>query len=298
MLMALCRAVLTGRISTARVAVLTILDEEFAAVDEKLGPLREIGEGFYEPEDDSHDVVVVQAADRTNVAAEEAVSEILEAFRPEVIIVCGIGGGIEDQDGIAVGDVVVASYLHYSEFRKISEDGDDDRYLAYDQPSAMLRSRQIHPVKRAGAWKSRITASAPNVDHEPKILIGPVLAGEKVIGDPTHHEHQRALKRFTDAIAVDMESYGAGRALHYKRTRVDYNPLLIVIRGISDIVRKPADGTPDAQVAQQTQANNAQRRLWKSYACDVAAAFACAMVDRLVAREDLRAAVRQATTGS
>lgn len=281
-----------GRVSTGRVAVLTILDEEFAAAERQLGPLREIEEGYYEPETDCHDVVVMQAADRTNVAAQEAVNDLIEAFRPEVLIVCGIGGGVEGQDGIATGDVVVASYLHYGEFRKLSERGDHDRYLAYDQPSAMLRSKQVHPVRRAGDWKERVDVDPPEGDGDPKVLVGPVLAGEKVIGNPEHHEHQRALSRFTDVIAVDMESYGAGRALHSARTHVDYDPLLMVIRGISDIVVKPREDPGDAVDIPAAQANNEQRRLWKEYACAVAAAFTAAMVERLLTRTDLRQTIR------
>jgi nucleoside phosphorylase len=279
-------------VSTARVAVLTILDEEYAAVEEQLGPLREIGDGYYEPAVDGHDVVVMQAADRTNLAAQEAVKDLVEAFRPEVLIVCGIGGGVEGQDDIAAGDVVVASYLHYGEFRKLSEDGDHDRYLAYDQPSAMIRSKQVHPVRRSAEWKLLVTVDPPEPDHDPKVLVGPVLAGEKVIGNPEHHEHQRALSRFTDAIAVDMESYGAGRAMHSARTHVDYDPLLLVIRGISDIVRQP-QGDPGELVDRAAElANSEQRRLWKGYACAVAAAFTAAMVERLLNRADLRCAIR------
>jgi hypothetical protein len=58
-----------GRVHTARLAVLTILDEEFAAVANTLGPLREIEDGYYEPDAPAHDVVVMQAADRTNIGA-------------------------------------------------------------------------------------------------------------------------------------------------------------------------------------------------------------------------------------
>lgn len=282
-----------GRVSTGRVAILTILDEEFAAVERQIGPIREIEEAYYEPEGDHHDVILMQAADRTNVAAEQAVRDLAEAFRPEVVIVCGIGGGVEGQDGIGPGDVVVASYLHYGEFRKLSEDGDHDRYLAYDQPSAMLRAKDVHPVRRTGKWRDRVDVERPTGDGEPKVLVGPVLAGEKVIGNPDHHEHQRALSRFTDVIAVDMESYGAGRALHCVRTHVDYDPLLVVIRGISDIVVKPKRDLGDAVDEEAAEANNAQRKLWKPYACAAAAAFSSAMVERLLSRADLRKAIRK-----
>lgn len=272
---------------------MTILDEEFAAVERQIGPIREIEDAYYEPENDLHDVVLMQAADRTNVAAQQAVTDLAEAFRPEVVIVCGIGGGVEGRDGIAPGDVVVASYLHYGEFRKLSEDGDHDRYLAYDQPSAMLRAKDVQPIRRARKWRDQIDVERPTGDGESKSIVGPVLAGEKVIGNPDHHEHQRALSRFTDAIAVDMESYGAGHALHCMRTHVDYDPLLLVIRGISDIVAMPKEDPGDAVDKEAADANNAQRKLWKPYACAAAAAFTSAMVERLLRRADLRGAIRK-----
>jgi nucleoside phosphorylase len=281
-----------GRVSTGRVAILTILEEEFEAVERQIGPIREIEDAYYKPEGDGHDVVLMRAADRGNVPAEQAVKELVEAFRPEVLIVCGIGGGVEGKDDIATGDVVVADYLHYGEFRKLSEHGDHDRYLAYDQPSAMLRSKQALPVVRIGDWTSRIDVARPDGVGQPKVVIGPVLAGEKVMGDPDHLEQQRALSRYTDAIAVDMESYGAARALHCARTDVDYDPLLMVIRGISDIVENPRRDVGETVDTTAVAANNAQRALWKPYACATAAAFASAMVDRLVSRPDLRQALR------
>jgi adenosylhomocysteine nucleosidase len=226
-----------------------------------------------------------------NIESERAVLDLLEAFRPEVVIVCGIGGGIEGKDDIATGDVVVATYLHYSEFRKISEDGDHDRYVAYDQPSAMLRHRHVDPLRRTLAWKSRIAVDAPEQGHEPKVLVGPLIAGDKIIGNPKHPEHQRAMTRYTDAIAVDMESYGAGRAMHMYRTRVDFNPLLVVVRGISDIVARPSNATPEEDEL-TTGINNAQRQVWKPYACAVASAFTAEFSDRVICQPDLRKSLR------
>ena len=180
----ICSRMQRGRVSTGRVAILTILDEEFDAVTRQIGPVCEIEDAYWRPvADERHDVVLMQSADRSNVAAQEAVQDLIEAFRPEVLIVCGIGGGVEGKDDIATGDVVVASYLHYSEFRKMSEHGDHDRYMAYDQPSANLRWKHAQPVRRSD-WASRIDVPRPEGDGEPKALVGPVLAGEKVMETP------------------------------------------------------------------------------------------------------------------
>jgi adenosylhomocysteine nucleosidase len=276
-----------GREGTARICVLTILPEEFAAAEAALGITDEVGDtACYCRVHGDKKVILKQAADRTNPAAEEAVMELIELFRPEIVVVCGIGGGISGRDDIAKGDVVVASYLHYNDFRKLSEQGDEERYIAYDQPSTMIRDRHVHPVARKGEWASRITETPPAEGFEPKVVVGPIVAGEKLMGRPGHPEQKRAIERYTDAVAVDMESYGAGRGIHKMRVAVDYDPLLLVVRGISDLVRKeaPPEGEED---------NSAERRQWKRYACNSAAAFTSAMIDRLLQRTDLRKELTQ-----
>src|SRR4051794_20561473 len=106
-----------GRKWTARICVLTILPEEFEAAERALSIADEIDDTacYCRPGDD-RDVVLKQAGDRTNPAAEEGVIELIELFRPEVIVVCGIAGGVAGRDNVQKGDVIVASYLHYSDF--------------------------------------------------------------------------------------------------------------------------------------------------------------------------------------
>src|SRR6476659_6236077 len=108
-----------GRVGTARVVVLTILTEELLAARAVLGANNEIlGTGCYRDGAD-FDVVVAKASDRGNAVALGAARDLVEDYRPELLIVAGIAGGIKDREDVQPGDVVAVDYVHYAEFRKI-----------------------------------------------------------------------------------------------------------------------------------------------------------------------------------
>ena len=55
------------------------------------------------------------------------------------------------------------------------------------------------------------------------------------MGNPRHEAQRLAAAQYDNAQAVDMESVGVASTLAEQRKRVDYNPRLVVIRGVSDI---------------------------------------------------------------
>jgi hypothetical protein len=71
-----------GRYRTARVAILTIIEEEFTAMREALGDgVQEIEtSGYYSPDPATCDVVLGMSADRSNVPAYETARDMLELF--------------------------------------------------------------------------------------------------------------------------------------------------------------------------------------------------------------------------
>jgi nucleoside phosphorylase len=224
----------------------------------------------------------------------------------EVVLVCGIAGGISGRDGLDLGHVVVADYLHYVEFRKLSAGADLPRHYAYDQPSAGVVARHCRPHCRDLDLDAATGLEAPARDDgqewPPMVHYGPIISSEKLLGDPSHPAQKDAAARFDNALAVDMESVGVARAVHEERNDVTYNPRLAVIRGISDLVHAellPAvpeeedpqfedDGTRYAEV----QHNQNQRTQWRPYAAAAAAAVACGVAERLLRQPDPRAAVR------
>jgi nucleoside phosphorylase len=269
-----------GRRDTARVGVLTIVSDELLAVRGALDANTEIvGTGYYTGDLMNPTLVLRQSAGRGNTPATMATRDILEDFRPELVVLVGIAGGIGARDDIRPGDVVCADYLHYSEFRKIVGGTDRRRYSAYDQPSVSILNDHMRPAAYAETWRQRIAVRPPDGQFEPKVLFGSIVAGEKLLGDLDHEAHQYVIQEYDDALAVDMESFGFARAIHEGRADVRYNPRLAVIRGVSDIVPT----TPE-----QVEDNNAQRRAWRPYAAAAAGAFASEVIGRFLDRADPR----------
>ena len=286
-----------GRKGTSRLAVLSIIEEEFDAVHGLFGQLQQIPHTpFWTPDSVSLDIIATRAASRSNVPATQATMRLVENFRPEVVMVVGIGASVIRSDGkqaAFLGDVVVPDYLHYAEYGKISHGRFLSRYGPYDQPSAGLLISDVEAAHRDGAWVQKITAQPPEeVEVEegrgwPRAVIGgSLVACEKVLSDPGDPYQHVIVTGHEDAIAVDMESYGVASALHEARTSVTYNPRLLVIRGVSDYVHEGAE-SKGADMNQET------RDRWKKYAAVAAAAFAYEISGRMLTLEDERGELRE-----
>ncbi len=279
-----------GRIGTARVGVLTIIDEEFECAQNALQATKWVQGAYYTTNKRTHEVVLRQAADRGNIQAVHPTQDIIERFQPEVLMIIGIAGGIYGRDSVQLGDVVVADYLHYAEFRKMNQESDRPRFAAYDHPAVSLREDLVDPARRRG-WQERIQAPRPQ-DGEPRVHIGGVVATEKVMGSPSHPEQRRLVSTFDDALAVEMESIGVGRAVHEARGDVSYNVRFLVIRGISDLVHAKRSrffgslAPRDDGVAVTNNSN--ERAEWKQYAASSAAAFAAELVDIMLSTPNPR----------
>jgi nucleoside phosphorylase len=284
-----------GRRGTARIGVLTILDEEFVAARTALGAHRNIpNTGFYTSDPARLDVVLCRSPDRGNLPAQTATADLLEDFRPETVLVSGIAGGIEGRDGIALGDIVIADYIHYWEFRKLGAKGDLPRYQACDHPTVRLRTAMVDPIRYDRTWLPRLTGPRPG-PGEINVHVGGLVAGEKVFSDPSHGEQRSVLKRFGDALALDMESYGVGRAMHEARQSVDYNPTFLVIRAVSDLVDGEKEGWLKRRFSGGGAAatlNQRQRDEWRNYAAQAAASFAAEVANRITQMPEPRPELR------
>jgi nucleoside phosphorylase len=104
---------------------------------------------------------------------------------------------------------------------------------------------------------------------EPKVIVGNLIAGEKILGDGENNYQRQILEKFDKAVAVDMESHGLARGAYSARSARHYNLNYLIVRGISDMV--------------DDQGNNETRKRWRAYAAATAAAFSMSAVDQLVA---------------
>lgn len=286
----------------ARIVLVAVIDEEFDAV-QRLGQLtsRCAATGYYARQaspSKEYDLVLCRADGWGNLASGEAVAEAIEDFRPSYILLVGVAGGIVrsgDNDPIRLGDVVVADYLHYSELKKLVEEGMAYRYKAHDHPSLHLRLSFAEPLRKdANRWIGRIQAKPPSATT-PVARIGNLVTGETLLGNPKHPYQQDILSDYYTATAVDMESMGVGREIFKQRRDPYYNPQFLVIRGVSDEVHALTYGRSwfsrvlsslrfragFRQVA-SAATNQAMRDAWRVYAAEAAAAFALTLVDDLL----------------
>jgi nucleoside phosphorylase len=271
--------VLKGRRGHARLVILTVVDDEFDAVQDELNATVELGvSGIYGPiavQDQYCPFVLAQCPSRSNMPAMSAAQKLLEAFQPEALILVGVAGGVqrksgETWSGPTVGDVVVADYVHYADFTKNVEGEELMRYYPVDQPTSSMYSSHVNAIRRS-EWWTGMQVDRPG-DGAPRLSVANVLAVEGLAGDPSNERQQKLLKRFDHAAAVGMESYGVAKAMHEGRTEVHYNPSWMCIRGISD----PVHATPPDEPVD----NDAIRSTWRRYA----AAAAARVTHRVVAR--------------
>ena len=89
------------------------------------------------------------------------------------------------------------------------------RRFPFDQPSLFLRDRIAEAVSYHGRWTKRIK-STPPVNGSPKAIVGNIISGEKLLGDPKNKLQRQILNEFDKALAVDMESVGLARAVFHR----------------------------------------------------------------------------------
>ena len=275
-------AVHTGRLGSARIAILTIIHQELEVARDVFGLTQNIPNTRYYVaklnEERNYDMVLCKAGDRGNGPSQEAVGDLVEHFRPGYIFLVGIAGGAIGRDGIGIGDVIISNYTEYYEFMKIEAGKMLSRRTPYDHPSLYLRADIAEPLQFDENWIHQITCPRPQ-EGSPRAIVGHIAAGEKLFDDANHDYQREILSMCDKALGVDMESFGVGRAVFHARRYTKYNPLYLVIRGVSDPVLLPVGPTESLSIGQ----NSAQtREVWRRYAAAGAAAFAHSAAKRLL----------------
>jgi nucleoside phosphorylase len=267
-------SVTQGRFGHARVAVLSVIEEETQAVHEVFGLTQRVqGKPYFVAADvdPQRPPVVNREVGRTNLQSGGCIRDVIEHWRAEALVLCGIAGGLGTHEEINICDIVIPDYVHYCSFSKLSEGGQQRRYIPYDHPSLSLHSNYAAPLRNDISWITPAVRHLLPDNRLPRVLIGGLVAGDKVYGDPTNEEQIKIVDEFDDAIAIDMESVGLCRAVADARRSPLYNPRLLIIRSISDLVGDVA--------------NNQQRSQNKRAAAMVAAVFAHRVVSDIIENE-------------
>ena len=186
--------------------------------------------------------VAVVAAGMGNPSAALEVERAIAHFKPEIVLLVGVAGGLKD---VKLGDVVAADKVHSYERGKAGEvfaPRPDSWAGSYP---AVQRARQ-EALK--GHWRKRIKGAAQ--ESLPDAIVKPIAAGEKVLASDRAVVYELISQTYGDAVAVEMEGAGFFLATH-ANVGVD----ALVIRGISDLI---VDKTvADAAGWQQQAARNA-----------------------------------------
>lgn len=243
---------------TRRAIILTALPVEYQAVRHQLQNIREETHdqgtvyeiGTFSAGDRNWQVLIAEIGAGNTSAALEAERAITH-FAPVIALFVGVAGGVKD---VALGDVVVSTKIYGYEAGK-------DRANEF-APRPDVGESSYRLVQRAraearkGDWRQRIAGEAAEV--APNALVGPIAAGEKVIGSARSVTATFLRRNYGDTLAVEMEGRGFLAAAH-----ANASVAAIVIRGVSDLL------------SGKTQADRAG---WQDRAARHASAFALEML--------------------
>jgi nucleoside phosphorylase len=201
-----------------------------------------------------------------NLPAEGWTSKMLPVWLPRCLLVVDIGGGVDGREELHLGDVVAHNYLHAYEPEKFSPEGDSPRYINLLPPAqSLMAAADVIRKRPSPSWQERIATERP-VPGIPKIVLGELLSGDKLLSNPGHELVAKLLDIYKKAIAADMES--AGIAYAAWEMELEHPIRFLVLRGISDYFN-----------AEDAESNQATRDRWRRYAAEAAAAVCTDLVE-------------------
>ncbi len=221
-----------------------------------------------------YSIVLTSLVDMGRVSAAVAASQALSRWRPRCILMVGISGGFRAR-GVGLGDIIVSDKVVDYELGKVTEKGTEPRYEVYKADAVLLgAAKHLSDT----AWQPRI-AVARRGDGKPRVHVGPIASGDKVIADSDFaRSHQDVWSKL---LGVEMEGGGVAYAVYSAPERHRF----LMVRGVSDYADKEKGGEAVDS--------------WRSYACDSAAAYAAALIhDGPIADERAKEASSPASSGS
>jgi nucleoside phosphorylase len=204
--------------------------------------------------------VVIARTGAGNVGAAIIAERAIAMFKPELVLLVGIAGSLNED--VQLGHVVVATKVYAYHGGKDQAEGFQSR------PEAWLAPHDVEQMARHVATTSAWTAGLETV---PPVHFRPIAAGEVVLNSRETSLAEQLRRSYNDAAAVEMESAGVSRAGQLNRSQA-----VLTIRGISD----RADG-------HKVLADEAG---WPSAAAANAAAFAFGLLREFAAAHSVHIA--------
>jgi nucleoside phosphorylase len=250
------------------VVIITALEEEREAVLRKLPgrrrvtPTRDDIQIYYSARlpvkipnkpDSAYRIVVMSLVNMGRVPAATATTDAIRRWKPEYVLLVGIAGGVGEA-GVQLGDVLIADQIADYEQAKVRPNTSQIRWETHRSNARLLNAARHLKVRD---WQALITTPRPT-KGAPKRHIGPIATGDKVIA--AEQVLRTLQKTWPKLIGVEMEAGGAATASFNSPTA----PGFFMVRGVSDLAdEKKGSASVDK---------------WRTYACDVAAAYAIALL--------------------
>lgn len=171
-----------------------------------------------------------------NLEAAHATADLIRDWNPRFVLVNGIAGGLaqNEQD---LGDVVVSDSIVYYELGKVRTAGFERRNRQFLSDRTLVGGML---TLANSEWRRRLPprpdGKAPS-DLVPKIHVGPIASGEKVIA--AIEEADRLREGQGNLIAVEMESAGVASAAFSALKKVGF----LTVRSICDFADATKDNT-------------------------------------------------------
>jgi nucleoside phosphorylase len=198
----------------------------------------------------SYRVVVTSPLGMGRVEAATATTDAIRRWQPRYVLLVGIAGG--DPEEVALGDVLVAEQLVDYEQQKLTDEGAQVRFQNYRADPRLYGAAQ-----HLSGWETKVRGNRPE-EGTPCCHFGVVITGDKV------QAKEGALKPYKSdwpkLIGVEMEAGGVAAAAWQAPSK----PGILMVRGVSDL----ADAKKGSEPVKK----------WRAYACDVAAAYAAALL--------------------
>lgn len=201
-------------------------------------------------------LVIALAGEAGTTSGALAVLETATTWRPRVLVLAGIAGGLPPKVGR--GDVVISRTVWGYEYGAIGTEFAPRRDWTFQSDPLLVRAASDY----TGDWQREIKEPRPDGDGSPRQLVAVTASGNKVIETLDSAYVDRVLSHLPDTASVEMEAAGAFAAVELLAQRPN-GPALLMLRGISDIPNPRAGTFGDKR----------DRERWKRYAADSVGAF-------------------------
>ena len=226
---------------SAHTIILTALQEEFAALFKRFSasikvktantPFPHAACTLRRKDKNGRDIIICQAHRMGNVASALVAFRALERWKPSLVILTGITGGIRGE--VNLGDIIVPDRIIEYEATKVTADGELSHGLIVEPNPELRRRIDLWPEREE--WLSKISNWTPTKVRpakRPRFRTDAMASGEKVIAYAERAQFIQTFGRKT--IAIEMESIGVAQACALRLPSVPF----VVIKSVSDFANE------------------------------------------------------------